>query len=132
MTNPISRRSLIKGAAGAAVGTAALGVSKRSRAFAAPAVIQEPGSQVKVVFWSSFGGKNGEVEQELIRRFNESQQDVVVEHQFQGTYEETAQKVLVSLQARQASDYTVLSEANWFRFYSYLYLSPMVVYIYSK
>ena len=107
-THPISRRSLIKGAAGAAAGTAALAVSKRSRTFAAPAVIQEPGSKVKVVFWSSFGGKNGEVEQELIRRFNESQQDVEVEYQFQGTYEETAQKVLVALQTRQGTDFSVL------------------------
>ncbi|MDQ3514879.1 MAG: twin-arginine translocation signal domain-containing protein, partial [Chloroflexota bacterium] len=92
MTNHINRRSLIKGAAGVAAGTAALGVSKRSQAFPAPAVIKQTGSQVNVVFWSSFGGKNGEIEQEVIRRFNESQQDVVVEHQFQGTYEETAQK----------------------------------------
>jgi sn-glycerol 3-phosphate transport system substrate-binding protein len=125
MTEHISRRSLIKGAAGAAAGAATLAVSKRSRAFAAPAVIQEPGSKVKVVFWSSFGGKNGEIEQELVRRFNESQQDVEVEHQFQGTYEETAQKVLVALQARQAPDFSLLSEANWFRFYANRYLAPM-------
>lgn len=85
MSNQINRRSLIKGAAGAAVGAATAGVSKRSTAFAAPAVIQETGSQVRVVFWSSWGGKNGEIEQEIIKRFNESQQDVVVEHQFQGT-----------------------------------------------
>ncbi len=125
MSNHISRRSLIKGAAGVAAGTAALGVSKRSRAFAAPAVIQETGSQVKVVFWSSFGGKNAEVEQELLRRFHESQQDVVVEFQYQGTYEETAQKVIAALQARQAPDFTVLSEANWFRFYANQYLAAM-------
>ncbi len=125
MTNQISRRSLIKGAAGAAAGAAALGVSKRSTAFAAPAVIQETGSQVKVLFWSAFGGKNGEVEQEVIKRFNESQQDVVVEYQFQGTYEETAQKVIAALQARQAPDMAVLSEANWFRFYANQYLAQM-------
>lgn len=125
MTNHISRRSLIKGAAGAAAGAAALGVSKRSTAFAAPAVIQETGSQVKVLFWSAFGGKNGEVEQEVIKRFNESQQDVVVEYQFQGTYEETAQKVIAALQARQAPDIAVLSEANWFRFYANQYLAAM-------
>ncbi len=122
MTNQISRRSLIKGAA---AGAAALGVSKRSTAFAAPAVIQETGSQVKVLFWSAFGGKNGEVEQEVIKRFNESQQDVVVEYQFQGTYEETAQKVIAALQARQAPDMAVLSEANWFRFYANQYLAQM-------
>ena len=125
MSNQINRRTLIKGAAGAAAGAATAGVSKRSTAFAAPAVIQETGSQVRVVFWSSWGGKNGEIEQEVIKRFNESQQDVVVEHQFQGTYEETAQKVIASLQARQAPDLTVLSEANWFRFYANQYLAAM-------
>ena len=125
MSSHISRRSLIKGAAGVAAGTAALGVSKRSRTFAAPAVIQETGSQVKVVLWSSWGTKIGEVEQEVLRRFHESQQDVVVEHQFQGTYDETAQKVIAALQARQAPDMTVLSEANWFRFYANQYLAPM-------
>ena len=125
MTKQIDRRTLLKGAASAAVGTAALAASKRSRAFAAPAVIQETGSQVKVVFWSSWGGHNGEIEQEIIRRFNESQQDVVVEHQFQGTYEETAQKVIAALQARQAPDLTVLSEATWFRFYANQYLAAM-------
>jgi sn-glycerol 3-phosphate transport system substrate-binding protein len=125
MSNQISRRSLIKGAAGAAAGAAALGVSKRSTTFAAPAVIQETGSQVKVVFWSSWGSTIGEAEQEVLRRFHESQQDVVVEHQFQGTYDETAQKVIAALQARQAPDLTVLSEANWFRFYANQYLAPM-------
>jgi sn-glycerol 3-phosphate transport system substrate-binding protein len=132
MTNQINRRALIKGAAGTAVGAAALGVSKRSRAFAPPTVIQETGSQVKVLFWSSWGGKNGEVEQEVIRRFNESQQDVVLEHQFQGTYDETAQKVIAALQARQAPDITVLSEANWFRFYANDYLAPMDDFIASE
>ena len=132
MTSHISRRSLIKGAAGAAAGAGALGVSKRSRAVAAPTVVKQTGSQVKVVFWSSFAGKNGEVEQEVIRRFNESQQDVVVEHQFQGTYDETAQKLIASLQARQAPDLSVLSEANWFRFYANQYLAPMDEFIASE
>ena len=125
MANHINRRSLMKGAAGAAAGAAALVTSKRSQTFAAPALIQNTGSQVEVVFWSSFGGKNGEVEQEVIRRFHESQKDVVINYQFQGTYEETAQKVIAALQARQAPHFTVLSEANWFRFYANDYLVPM-------
>ena len=40
MTKQIDRRTLLKGAASAAIGTAALAASKRSRAFAEPAVIQ--------------------------------------------------------------------------------------------
>jgi len=125
MTSSINRRSLIKGAAGAAAGAATLGVSKRSKAFAPVAVIQETGSKVNVVFWSAFSAKNAEIEQEVIKRFNESQQDVTIEYQFQGTYEETAQKVIAALQARQAPDLAVLSEANWFRFYAGNYLAAM-------
>lgn len=124
MSTPINRRTLIKGAA-AATGAAALGVSKRSKVFAAPAVIQQTGSTVKVVFWSSFGGANAEFDQQLIQKFNQSQQDVQVEYQFQGTYEETAQKLIAALQAKQTPDLTVLSEANWFRFYANQYLAAM-------
>src|SRR5687768_5958632 len=49
--------------------------------------------------------------------FNESQQDVRVEYQYQGTYEETAQKLTAALQARQAPDVSLLSDVWWFRFY---------------
>ncbi|MBA2278338.1 MAG: ABC transporter substrate-binding protein [Chloroflexia bacterium] len=122
-----SRRALLKGAAGAAAGAAALGVSKSSRAFDAPAFIRQTGSAVEVLFWSSWGTgtPNGEAEQEVIRRFNESQQDVVLRHEFQGTYDETAQKLSAALQARQTPALSLLSEANWFRFYTSEFLAPM-------
>lgn len=122
-----SRRTLLKGAAGAAAGVAALGVSKRSRAVDAPAFVRQTGSAVEVLFWSSWGTGTpiGEAEQEVIRRFNESQQDVVIRHEFQGTYDETAQKLTAALQARQAPALSVLSEANWFRFYTSQFLAPM-------
>ncbi len=127
-TNPkTSRRTLLKGAAGAAAGAAALGVSKRSQAVEAPAFVRQTGSAVEVLFWSSWGTGTpiGEAEQEVIRRFNESQQDVVIRHEFQGTYDETAQKLTAALQARQAPALSVLSEANWFRFYTSQFLAPM-------
>jgi len=122
-----SRRTLLKGAAGAAAGAAALGVSKRSQAVELPAFVRQTGSAVEVLFWSSWGSGSpiGEAEQEVIRRFNESQQDVVIRHEFQGTYDETAQKLSAALQARQAPALSVLSEANWFRFYTSQFLAPM-------
>src|SRR5215204_1094338 len=124
-TPTTNRRTLLRGAAGAAAGAAALGVSKRSKAIEEPAFIRQTGSAVEVLFWSSFSANNGEQEQEVIRRFNESQQDVVIRLEFQGTYDETATKLASALQARQAPDMSLLSEANWFRFYTSEFLAPL-------
>jgi sn-glycerol 3-phosphate transport system substrate-binding protein len=57
--------------------------------------------------------------------FNESQDDVVLEYQFQGSYEETAQKLTAALQARQAPDVSVLSDVWWFKFYLNNTLAPL-------
>src|SRR5688572_19277888 len=98
----MSRRTAVKGAASAALATGAAG--RLDRAVAAPAVIRQTGSKVEVTYWGSFGGANGEVEEEVVRRFNESQSDVVVKYEFQGGYEETAQKLTASVQANLAPD----------------------------
>jgi sn-glycerol 3-phosphate transport system substrate-binding protein len=84
----------------------------------APAQVAQPGSKVKVVYWGSFSGNLGEAEQEVVKRFNSSQQDVEVEYQFQGSYEDTAQKLTAALQARQAPDVSLLSDVWWFKFYT--------------
>jgi len=70
-----------------------------------------------VTLWSSFTGKNGEAETELVKRFNESQGDVILDYQFQGNYEETAQKLTAALQAKTAPDVSLLSDVWWFKFY---------------
>ncbi len=75
--------------------------------------------------WSSFSGKNGEAETELVKRFNESQSNVVVDYQFQGNYEETAQKVTAALQARTAPEVSLLSDVWWFKFYLSQNLLPL-------
>ena len=98
--------------------------SKRSTTFAAPAVLKQTGP-INVLYWGSFPNVLGEAEQAIVRMFNESQQDVVVEYQFQGTYEETAQKLTAALQARQAPDVSVLSDVWWFRFYLANALAPL-------
>lgn len=72
---------------------------------------------ITLTVWSSFSGKNGEAETELVKRFNEGQEDVVVDYQFQGNYEETAQKVTAALQARTAPDVSLMSDVWWFKFY---------------
>jgi len=124
MDRHVTRRTLLKGAAGASA--VAVGVaSKRSSSFAAPAVVSQTGSKVKVVYWGSYSGNLGDAEQEVVKRFNASQQDVELEYQFQGTYEETAQKLTAALQAKQTPDVALLSDVWWHKFYLNSALAPM-------
>lgn len=112
----ISRRTFLLG----------MGASAGAMALAACAPVAPPAAEpVTVVLWSSFTGKNGEAETELVKRFNESQGDVVLDYQFQGNYEETAQKVTAALQARTAPDVSLLSDVWWFKFYLNNALLPL-------
>lgn len=134
--NSISRRQFIK-TLGASAGFLML-------ASCAPAATPEPAvsnqeemvandtsqnapaaEPVTVTLWSSFTGKNGETETELVRRFNESQGEVVLDYQFQGNYEETAQKLTAALQAQTAPAITLLSDVWWFKFYLNRVLQPL-------
>lgn len=121
MSAKSNRRTLLKGAAVAAAAVA----SKRSPVFAAPAVIQSTGSTVDVTYWGSWSGDLGKAEQEVVKRFNESQSDVHVDYQFQGNYEETAQKLTAALAAKQTPDVSALSDVWWFKFYINQVLAPL-------
>ena len=83
----------------------------------APAAVAKTGSTVKIVYWGSFSGTNGKAEEEVVTSFNAAQKDVEVEYQFQGSYEDTAQKLTAALQARTAPDVSLLSDVWWFKFY---------------
>ncbi|HEV2127631.1 MAG TPA: ABC transporter substrate-binding protein [Thermomicrobiales bacterium] len=125
-TTRINRRSMVKGAAGVAA-SAAIG-SKASSVFAAPAVIQS--GPIEVTYWTSFqGGANGEAQDEVVRRFNESQSDIRVNHEFQGSYEETAQALTAAVQGGSAPDMSLLSDVWWFKFYLSQLLQPLDDYI---
>ncbi|MFN0074785.1 MAG: extracellular solute-binding protein, partial [Chloroflexota bacterium] len=91
----------------------------------APAQVAQVGSTMKIVYWGSFSGTNGKAEQELVTQFNASQKDVEVEYQFQGSYEDTAQKLTAALQARTAPDVSLLSDVWWFKFYLNKVLLPL-------
>jgi sn-glycerol 3-phosphate transport system substrate-binding protein len=125
MTRTVDRRSLLKGTAGAAAGMAAMGASKRSTAFAAPNVVKQTGSTVDITYWGSFSDALGDAEQAVVDAFNASQSDVRVTRQFQGTYEETAQKLTAALVGGGVPDVSLLSDVNWFRFYLAQALLPM-------
>jgi sn-glycerol 3-phosphate transport system substrate-binding protein len=84
----------------------------------APAAAAGSGSATTITYWGSFSGALGEAEQAMVNRFNESQQDITVEYQFQGSYEETAQKFTAGLQANTIPDVVLLSDVWWFGFYT--------------
>ena len=125
----LTRRQMLKGF-GAGVSLIALAACAPVPPSAAPAAGGDTAAapsteKVTAVFWSSFTGKNSETETEIVKRFNEAQADVALDYQFQGTYEETAQKVTAALQAGTAPDFTLLSDVWWFKFYLNQTLLPL-------
>lgn len=119
----LSRRQLLKGI-GMGAGVFALAAcAPGAMPSAAPASSGSSGEsapaqeKVTVVLWSSFNGKNGEAETEVVKRFGEANPDITLDYQFQGSYEETAQKLTAALQARTAPDISLLSDVWWFKFY---------------
>ena len=124
MNRRISRRNFLVVSGGTLVSLAAFGCGGE---------VQQPGGEggeeaegrTRVVFWSAFAEKNGEALQKLVDDFNASQEDIYVENQFQGTYEETAQKLATALAAQQIPDMAVLSEVTWNRFFLDDSLEPL-------
>ena len=119
MTSSINRRSVLKGTAGAAGAVAA------SRAFNVPNINAQAATEI--TYWGSFasGTVNGDAEAGMVERFNTSQSEIVVNYEFQGTYEETAQKLTAGLAAGQVPDVCLLSDVWWFRFYLEDALAPL-------
>lgn len=93
---------------------------------AAPAV-QEPAktSTVEISYWGSFSGGLGEAEKAMVDSFNASQSEVKVNYEFQGNYEETAQKLTAAIQAKQTPDVALMSDVWWFKFYLAGALQPL-------
>jgi len=118
-----------RGFLGLAAASALAGCGYRSvdAIYSQPAggVPKQYANRVRVVFWSSFGGVNGKAVDGLVAKFNESQQDVYVEVQFQGSYDDVAQKIAAALVAKQAPDLAILSDVTWERFFLNDALEPL-------
>ena len=69
------------------------------------------GGKVTLQFWHSLGGKNGEYLNNMIQRFNQSQDKVEVVGTFQGSYDETVTKLQQAVAAKTAPDVTMLERA---------------------
>ncbi|MGA8113885.1 MAG: ABC transporter substrate-binding protein [Actinocatenispora sp.] len=128
--NPhIARRTLL-GAAGGTLATLAVagcggGASGAAYGQAKGKVPDKYAKRTRIVLWSAYAGELGTALAELARRFNESQKDIYADVQFQGTYDETAQKVTAAMQARQIPDLVTFSEVNWHTFYLNDLLEPL-------
>lgn len=114
---------------GLAAGTALAGCGYRSvdAIYSQPAgsVPKQYANRVRVVFWSSYGGVNGKAVDKLVAKFNDAQTDVYVEVQFQGSYDDVAQKIAAALVAKQAPDLAILSDVTWERFFLNDALEPL-------
>ena len=69
--------------------------------------VSQPSSSntpVEVVFWRALTGPAGDVQDELVQEFNDSQSEVHVTAEFQGTYPELLQKLQAALIAGNVPD----------------------------
>lgn len=57
------------------------------------------GDVVTVEFWHAMGGELGELVDELVQRFNDSQDEIVVKATFQGSYDDTYNALLAAFEA---------------------------------
>ena len=72
----------------------------------------KPTGPVKIVYWRSLTGVAGESQDEVVKRFNESRSDIIVESQFQGAYAEILQKLQAALAAGDVPDLVLLDSPH--------------------
>lgn len=88
-------------------------------------VPEQYGKRQRVVIWYPYTGGTGDAFTKLVTKFNDSQQNIYLEAQFQGTYDEVAQKLAAGMQARQVPDMCIFSEVTWRKFYLNDALEPL-------
>jgi sn-glycerol 3-phosphate transport system substrate-binding protein len=124
MVKQVSRRSLVKGAAGAA----ALGAASSS--FFAPNLISAQGSGVELVYWTAFGsGTNGDAQAKLIEDFNALDNGITVTSTAYASYEEVANAILTGLDSGDVPHAATLSDVWWFSFYLRQALADLTPYV---
>ncbi|MBI3915136.1 MAG: ABC transporter substrate-binding protein [Chloroflexi bacterium] len=66
----------------------------------APAATPTPAGPVKFAFWHSMGGTNGDAVNEMMKRFNTAQAACIGEAVFQGSYDDSLNKLKAGLQSK--------------------------------
>jgi sn-glycerol 3-phosphate transport system substrate-binding protein len=70
-----------------------------------------PAGKVTIQFWHALGGGNGEFLDAMIKRFNDSQDEVEVVGTFQGNYDETVTKLQQAISAGTAPEIGMVERA---------------------
>ena len=73
---------------------------------------QEKGGLIEVDFYYALGGVLGELVEELVSEYNSMQDEVVINASFQGTYGETANKVMADLASKNHPSLAMVSLGN--------------------
>ena len=125
----LNRRRLLGLAGGSLLALTPLGCGGDSggSAFSQPEgdVPAQYAKRQRVVIWFPYAGSTGEAFKRLTEKFNAAQQDIYLEAQFQGTYDETAQKLAAGMSARKIPDLCIFSEVSWRRFHLDDTLEPL-------
>ncbi len=129
MSHPRPNRRPRRAAVGALTALAALGVAACSgpavgtdTAAEAQTIDEVDWSQVEpaseITWWSNHPGASQDVEQELIRRFNEVHPEITVNLVTAGAgYDEVAQRFQAASQTDELPDLVIASDVWWFRYH---------------
>jgi sn-glycerol 3-phosphate transport system substrate-binding protein len=123
----MSRRALLAAAGSVLAGLAGVTAGCGSREFvqATGAVPARYARRTHIVFWHSFASIVGDAMQKLVDEFNDSQDEIYVDAQFQGSYDQTAQKLAAGIIAKQVPDISIFSEITWRKFHLADALEPL-------
>lgn len=55
--------------------------------------------KIEITFWHAMGGVNGEATEAVVKAFNESQDEIVVKSEYQGTYDDMITKLKATMQS---------------------------------
>ena len=73
-----------------------------------------PAAKVKITFWYSIGGANGDLLRAMTEEFNKAQSAVEVEATYTGSYADTAQKVTTALESKTLPNCGLVAAAPLF------------------
>ena len=73
-----------------------------------------PAAKVKITFWYSIGGANGDALRAMADEFNKTQNAVEVEATYTGSYADTAQKVTAALETKTLPNSGLVAAAPLF------------------
>ncbi|HZJ88704.1 MAG TPA: ABC transporter substrate-binding protein [Sphaerochaeta sp.] len=72
----------------------------------------KPEGPIKIVYWRGLTGVAGDAQDEVVRRFNASRDDIIVEAEFQGAYAEILQKMTAAIAANDVPDVVLLDSPH--------------------